>query len=51
MSVEDNMAHCLSKIVFLKQFLIRDYRRLSDLGDEMDIAVFIALALYHWCTN
>ena len=30
MSVEDNRAHCLSKIVFLKQLLIPDYRGLSD---------------------
>ena len=29
MSVEDNRAHCLSKIVFLKKFLILDYRGLS----------------------
>ena len=29
MRVEDNRAHCLSKIVFLKKFLIPDYRGLS----------------------
>ena len=29
MSVEDNRAHCLSKIVFLKKFLIPNYRGLS----------------------
>ena len=28
-NVEDNRAHCLSKIVFLKKFLIPDYRGLS----------------------
>ena len=52
MSVEDNRAHCLGKIVFLKQFFIPDYRGLSDQGDGIDIdgidmAVFTALALYH----
>ena len=56
MSVEDNRAYCLSKIVYLKKFLFPDYRGLSDLGDEIDIdaidmALFTALALYHWCTN
>ena len=30
MSVEDNRVHGLSEIVFLKQFLIPDYRGLSD---------------------
>ena len=30
MSVEDNRVHCLSKIVFLKKFLILDYRGLDD---------------------
>ena len=38
MSVEDNRAHCLSKIVFLKKFLIRDYRGLS-----VKIGVFLLL--------
>jgi len=28
MSEEDNRAHCLSKIVFLKKFLISEYRGL-----------------------
>ena len=56
MSVEDNRDHCLSKIVFLKQLLFRDYKGSSNEGDEIDIdaidmAVFTALALYHWCSN
>ena len=29
MSVEDNRAHCLSQMVFLKKFLIPDHRGLS----------------------
>ena len=35
-SVEDNRAHCLSKIVFQKRFLITDYRGLG----VMDMDVF-----------
>ena len=29
MSVEDNRAHCVSKIVLLKKFIIKDYRGLG----------------------
>ena len=51
MNVEDNRAHCLSKIVSLKKFLIPDYWVSSNKGDVIDIDIFTALALYHWCTN
>ena len=43
MSIEDNRAHCLGKIVFQKEILIPDYRGLG----VMDMDVFAALALYY----